>query len=383
LKSLETKIRFFPDFVFKKEGEKSYIAGRKNLNRYIEISEDAYEIIKSIVKLEDLDLIKQELYSFSEGEIEDFIDQLVELNFLEIYEGKLITSETINKKGFSFPWISQRILKCIFNKVTIFIWGLFLTYVYFFILPQVSFSLLNYKDIFFSKSLFITTITVTVLDFILVMLHEFSHFIAIRLLGGELGFIGIGRRFFYFVFETRIDNIWLLDKPKRIIVYLSGILCDVTLLSVFILVVNFTNIPLFHNISKVAILLLIVGIIFEFKFYLKTDLYFVIADIIDSRTLMADSIMYLRSFFKYDRLSIASKFYSILIVLGLLIELYILVKVGIPASVLAIVRTYNNLVNKEWDYFFSNLVVIFLSFVELIFVVMTFISDKFGKSRNT
>lgn len=369
--------------MFKKEGEKCYIAGRKNLNRYIEISEDAFEIIKSIVKLEDLDLIKQELYSFSEGEIEDFIDQIVELNFLEIYEGKLITSETINKKGFSFPWISQRILKCIFNKVTIFIWGLFLTYVYFFILPQVSFSLFNYKDIFFSKSLFITTITVTVLDFILVMLHEFSHFIAIRLLGGELGFIGIGRRFFYFVFETRIDNIWLLDKPKRIIVYLSGILCDVTLLSVFILVVNFTNIPLFHNISKVAILLLIVGIIFEFKFYLKTDLYFVIADIIDSRTLMADSIMYLRSFFKYDRLSIASKFYSILIVLGLLIELYILVKVGILASVLAIVRTYNNLVNKEWDYFFSNLVVIFLSFVELIFVVMTFISDKFGKSRNT
>ncbi|MCE2079552.1 hypothetical protein ACXOJ5_09025 [Streptococcus thermophilus] len=131
MKSLETKIRFFPDFVFKKEGEKSYIAGRKNLNRYIEISEDAYEIIKSIVKLEDLDLIKQELYSFSEGEIEDFIDQLVELNFLEIYEGKLITSETINKKGFSFPWISQRILKCIFNKVIIFIWGLYLTYVYF------------------------------------------------------------------------------------------------------------------------------------------------------------------------------------------------------------------------------------------------------------
>ena len=70
--------------MFKNEGEKCYIAGRKNLNRYIEISEDGFEIIKSIVKLEDLDLIKQELYSFSEGEIEDFIDQLVELNFLEI-----------------------------------------------------------------------------------------------------------------------------------------------------------------------------------------------------------------------------------------------------------------------------------------------------------
>ncbi|GGE23601.1 hypothetical protein GCM10011510_00860 [Streptococcus himalayensis] len=366
----------------KKEGENSYIVGRRNLNRYIEISEDAYEIIKSIMELENLELVKYKLFSFSTDEIENFISKLVELNFLEIFNGELITSENINKRGISFPWIRQRVLKRIFNKVTILVWVLYLSYVYLILIPQLSVSLLDYSDIFFSKSLFITTMTVTVLDFILVMLHEFSHFLSIRLLGGELGFIGIGRRFFYFVFETRIDNIWLLEKPKRILVYLSGILCDITLLSFFILVANFTKVQLFYNISKVTILLLVVGIIFEFKFYLKTDLYFVIADIIDSRNLMTDSLMFIKSYFKHKGISAASKYYSILIGLGLIIELFILVKVGIPASILAVVQTYNNFINEEWDYFLSNLVVILLTFIELLIVGIIFFKEKLSQSSN-
>ncbi|HEM3618034.1 TPA: hypothetical protein U1C25_000616 [Streptococcus suis] len=381
--SSEKKIKFFSDFVSKREGKDSYIVGRRKLNRYIEVSDDAYEIIKSIMELENLELVKHELSSFSTYEIENFISELVELNFLEIINGELITSENIQKKGISFPWISQKVLKIIFNKVTIFLWALYISYVYLFLFPHFPSSLLDYTNIFFSKSLLITTITVTVLDFILVMFHEFSHFLSIRLLGGELGFIGIGRRFFYFVFETRIDNIWLLEKPKRIIVYLSGILCDITLLSFFILVANFTKVPFFYNISRVAILLLVVGIIFEFKFYLKTDLYFVVADILNSRTLMSDSIKFIKNCFKYDGISVVSKSYSILICLGLIIELFILVKVGIPTSILAVVQTYNNLINKEWDYFWSNLVVILLTCIELFFVGMVFIKERLIKSGNS
>ena len=63
LKSSKTEIKFFSDFVYKKEGTASYITsyiiGRKSLNRYVEISNDTYEIIESILKLEDLDLVKQ------------------------------------------------------------------------------------------------------------------------------------------------------------------------------------------------------------------------------------------------------------------------------------------------------------------------------------
>ncbi|MGQ7365707.1 hypothetical protein NWE22_02065 [Streptococcus parasuis] len=118
--SSEKKIKFFSDFVSKREGKDSYIVGRRKLNRYIEVSNDAYEIIKSIMELENLELVKHELSSFSTYEIENFISELVELNFLEIINGELITSENIQKKGISFPWISQKVLKIIFNKVTIF-----------------------------------------------------------------------------------------------------------------------------------------------------------------------------------------------------------------------------------------------------------------------
>lgn len=51
MKSSETEIKFFSDFVYKKEGTASYIIGRKSLNRYVEISNDAYEMIELILKL--------------------------------------------------------------------------------------------------------------------------------------------------------------------------------------------------------------------------------------------------------------------------------------------------------------------------------------------
>ncbi len=59
MKSSKTEIKFFSDFVYKKEGTASYIIGRKSLNRYVEISNDTYKIIELILKLEDLDLVKQ------------------------------------------------------------------------------------------------------------------------------------------------------------------------------------------------------------------------------------------------------------------------------------------------------------------------------------
>ncbi|CIO73253.1 Uncharacterised protein [Streptococcus pseudopneumoniae] len=274
--------------------------------------------------------------------------------------------------------ITQDILKKIFTKKFFIALLIYLITIYSFIIAKHSdlFNL-NYKQIFFSRSLLLITFTITILDFILVFLHEFSHFMAIRLLSGELGHVGIGRRLFYFVFQTKIDNIWILGKTKRIIVYLSGIICDLFILSLLCLCSIILKNGLLFSITRIAEFLLIVGILFEFKFYLKTDLYYLISDLSNSRNLMNESRMVLKNFFtKRKSKNIIASIYSILMIIGIFIEIAIVVLIGFPSFLFVLTQTIEDFMNSNWDYFFANLLVISLGTLEFILISYLFCKEK-------
>lgn len=115
MKNTYRNIEFFSDFFLRQESKETIIIGRTSINKYIEIPYDTIGIINDIYHQK---IILDEYDNYEVEDIDEFIRNLIELNFIEYADGKKFESETINIDGISFPLITQDILKKIFYCIT-------------------------------------------------------------------------------------------------------------------------------------------------------------------------------------------------------------------------------------------------------------------------
>ncbi|PRY74220.1 hypothetical protein [Alkalibacterium olivapovliticus] len=380
----ENVIKLFDDVIAKFESEDRYIIGRTSINRYIEVPEVGYDLIIGLKKLKSVKDLNENLEKKYNEEIDvlSFIETLVELNFVKQKNEEVYSSEIRQTKGITFPFFEKKHFKWLFSKsfAIVFILYIALVSFYLFIIQGESI-IINYNDIFFTDSLLIITLAIFVIDTLLVMVHEFSHFISIRGLGGELGHIGIGRRLFYFVFQTKIENIWALQKKDRLLVYSSGMICDVFLIVNLYLLSHITenSMPLMYGLSRIGILSLFVGLLFEMKFYMKTDMYFLIADLVNNPNLLQESIVFLKDTIRNKNIKIINRSvaaYSVLLLVGVGIEIYVLFRFFIPISLTALEQTYNLWLAGENELFYTNLLTISVTMIEIILVAIMFLKEK-------
>jgi len=113
----------------------------------------------------------------------------------------------------------------------------------------------------------------------LLLLHEAFHALGARRLGLP-STLGIGRRFYYLVAETRIDSLYSVPRRQRYLPFLAGSLIDATGVGVFTLLGvagRHWGAPAW--LSGLALALAFSGVLrisWECLFYLQTDYYFVI-----------------------------------------------------------------------------------------------------------
>ncbi|MSU02846.1 hypothetical protein [Tissierella pigra] len=219
------------------------------------VENDSYYIIGR-TKLEEVesDISKE----YEEVDLKDFIINLTQLNFIERIDDIYIESnQKYRNKGITFKNIRQESLKWIFTKGFIFSIAIVI-FLGFYSLYHISIKngFPNYKDVFFTSNLLIVIIAVYIIDILLCMTHEFAHFISIRGLSGNMGYISIGRRLIYLVFQTNMENIWSMSKEQRIVICFSGILSDIILISIFSIFARILiNLGLFTNIFSLLLLL--------------------------------------------------------------------------------------------------------------------------------
>lgn len=378
-KNEDLRIKFFDDIIFRKE-KNSFILGRENIDKYIEIPEVAGLIIEKLLYSNSINEVIVYLKNNNlEIDLLDFVYNLYQLNFIEKINNIVIESENFKRNGLTFKFINRDYLKFLNNKYFKYIVNLYfiISFLFFIIFyPEKLF--VSYKNIFFSNSLLKINIVIIILDFILVFFHEFSHFFSIRILSNKLGYISLGKRYFYLVFQTRLDNIWSIKKEDRIQIYLSGIKMDIFLISIFLYLIIFSNNILILSLSKICLLLLYLGILFEFKFYLKTDIYYLISDLFENRTLLEDSKNYIFQIFNlnFKKVSKTVFIYSILYILGIIIETLILIIFFIPTAFLYIKTLYLSYINWNSNLFYSNLITVLLNLIELIILFYLYIKNK-------
>lgn len=155
----------------------------------------------------------------------------------------------------------------------------------------------GYRQLFFTDHLTLVTLVLAFGQFPMVLLHEAFHALAARRLGLP-STLGVGRRYYYLVAETRLDALYSVSRRRRFLPLLSGSLIDavgVGLLTSAATLGHRMGAPSW--LTGVALAFATTGvlrILWEGLFYLETDFYFAINTLTGCHDLHGASRFYFR-----------------------------------------------------------------------------------------
>ncbi|WP_034090851.1 hypothetical protein [Streptacidiphilus albus] len=158
----------------------------------------------------------------------------------------------------------------------------------------------SYHDVFFTDHLVLIPVVLTATQIPCVLLHEGYHALSGRRLGLP-STLSIGRRLYYLVAETRLDSLYSVPRNRRYLPFCAGILADVLQVSAFTLLsaaLHGRGIPPWCPALCLAVSFsCVIRIVWQFMFYLRTDLYFVMTNALRCSDLDVVTRFQLRTFF--------------------------------------------------------------------------------------
>ncbi|HEY5845439.1 MAG TPA: hypothetical protein VIT42_01495 [Microlunatus sp.] len=206
----------------------------------------------------------------------------------------------------------------------------------------------SYRRLFFTSHLTLISVGLTLGQFPCVAVHEFSHALAGRRLGLPSRF-SLGRRLYYLVAETQLTSLYSVSPRQRYLPFLAGMLADVVMVSSLTVLAGLLNVSGAPGwLGAFAAALAFTGVLrllWQFLFYLETDLYFVISTAVGSSDLQNAARYTIRR--RWDRLVGATadldadnwtsydlrvaRCYAPLLVLGYGFSIGMLLWVGLPS----------------------------------------------------
>ena len=165
----------------------------------------------------------------------------------------------------------------------------------------------SYKNYFWIDDIFIVIVSLQLIGFLLLFIHEVGHFIVTKAIGGE-AIMRFSYRYIYFIAETESYHIGAVPKELRYLVYFAGMFVDFLVIAlcywIMFLVDTFQiEIGLFRLLLPAIIVLNIQGIVWQYNAFLKTDMYNFLSDYLNHDNLHANTIRFIyrkmRSFEHY------------------------------------------------------------------------------------
>lgn len=156
----------------------------------------------------------------------------------------------------------------------------------------------SYHQVFFTYYLALIPILLTVTSIPWILMHEGAHALAGRRLGLP-STLRLGRRLFYVVAETRLDSLFSVPRRKRYLPFLAGMVADVVVISALTLAsvaLKSDNLPAWcPRLCLAMAFMCVLRLVWQFMFYLQTDLYFVVSQALRCSDLQVATRFYIRS----------------------------------------------------------------------------------------
>ncbi len=208
----------------------------------------------------------------------------------------------------------------------------------------------TYQHIFFTQYLSLIPIVIAVAQLPCVLIHEAFHALAGRRLGLP-SVLRISRRLFYVVAETRLDSLLSVPRRKRYLPFLAGMLADllqISTLTLLSVVLNRHGIPQWCPKLCLAIAFsCVLRVIWQFMFYLETDLYYVVSTALRCADLQNATRFYIKNRIRLllrrsprepdrdwsDRDHTVARWYALFMLAGYGFSLFSLVWAAIPTVI--------------------------------------------------
>jgi len=158
----------------------------------------------------------------------------------------------------------------------------------------------TWKALFFTRDVTATYVTTVVFGYVCVFIHEMGHLLAARAVGVPSR-MGIGNRLWILVAETDVSGLWSVEPRRRYLPFLAGPLVDAFGASVIVLIryaqtVGWIHLSAFTSTVLGARLMgYLLGLSWQCYFFVRTDLYYVIANALRCKNLMGDTETYIRN----------------------------------------------------------------------------------------
>ncbi|WP_433514891.1 hypothetical protein ACQP2T_04285 [Nonomuraea sp. CA-143628] len=123
-----------------------------------------------------------------------------------------------------------------------------------------------------------------------VLVHELGHISAARSLGVRAE-LSLGTRLQFLVAQTRITGIWAVPRRARYRAYLAGMRVDWFLACAATCTLYFVELPLVRLVVAIGLS----QIAWQFMFFMRTDVYYAVANASGNKNLMADAQAHLRA----------------------------------------------------------------------------------------
>lgn len=341
-----------------------YIVGRMETGEFVALPEVGKLIIELFQKNNSIqgitDFLTQE-YEL-DFDVESFAESLIELGFIKAIDGHVLNIGAEQKSAL--PWLRAHHVQWLFSTPMKILYAALLVAAGFSLATQPEL-IPGYNDFFWTNIGSLVILVNTTLFMTNLAVHEIAHLVAARSLGVP-AYFSLGTRLYDLVVQTNVTGLWAIPRRRRYRVYLAGMAWDLIPISVAILLLAYGNLPVIINkILSSLILLIFFGVLWQFQFYMRTDIYFVVLDLLHCYSLFDDSLAYLHYLFDQIKrfllpkqagkvlsnpLDLFSsedqrkiKAYTILMVLGSAISTTVFVFYGVPILVTLFVEAYHSI----------------------------------------
>jgi putative peptide zinc metalloprotease protein len=152
----------------------------------------------------------------------------------------------------------------------------------------------GWEAFFFRENITLMILSLTVLGYFTLFLHELAHLIAARAVGISSR-LGISHRLWMVVAETDMTGIWSIPKSKRYVPFLAGPLLDMVSASIIIFILFgvhqhwITLPPIIFLLIRAILLSYLLRLLWQCYFFVRTDFYYIFANYFNCKNLMKDT----------------------------------------------------------------------------------------------
>ena len=295
----DSRVELYP-LVESREGDQ-FILGREATGTFLSVGDPERKFLRLLEQ--GLTIRKAcrafgDFFGLPEVKVGSFLDTLAESGFLRSVDGRPLREEPREKK-FHLTRLEPRHVAFLFSRPFLALYGAVVVAALVLCVRHPEY-LPRYRDVYFLPSISLSLIINALVGWMIVVPHELFHLFAAKSVGCETG-IGIGHRLMFVVAQTDVTNLWKVPRNRRNIVYLAGMISDLMIGSalVFGMWANDRGLLALHPYAyaflKSALFIIAFKLGWNFLFYMRTDVYYLLANLLRCQNLYRDTVTFLKN----------------------------------------------------------------------------------------